>query len=406
MAVFEYQVLSVEGKLKTGELSAETIRQARDQLREDGLRIVNVQPQSERRGLGRLFAPSKTFRSRHTLPVAMATRQFATLVQSGLPLVDALEALEKQIEHPHLSRAFQDIREQVTSGTTLADAMAMHPTFFSTLYVSMIRAGEASGTLAEVLDRMAQYLKSTSRLKNRVMAALIYPFIVMCLGFVVVTVLVIYVVPKIRDVLESQGTELPMATRLLIQINEWTRAYWWLGIAGIVGLLLCYRMIMRTTRGRMMRDRLFLALPIFGSLAKKQAVSRFLLSLATLLRGGIQLADALRVVKDVIGNMMLAREVEYIIDRILGGSDFGTPLKKSRFFPPTVGYMAAIGEESGRLEDMLDKVSELYEEEIEIATQKLTSVLEPATILALTAVVAFIVLAIMLPIMRMSQGIS
>jgi general secretion pathway protein F len=293
-------------------------------------------------------------------------------------------------------------------GTGLAESLAFHPTYFSELYVNMVRAGEASGTLDAVLARLADYQQRQARLRGKVKAALAYPLVMCAFGAMVIFVLTTFVVPRILDVLTTANRDasLPLPTIVLTGVSDFLQAYWWLVFLLIFIAYLVFRMLLRDPRYKLAWDGLMLRLPLFGDLLKKQAVSRFCVTFSTLLKSGIPALQALNIVKNILDNQVLKNVVQDVHDKILEGADIATPMKKSGIFPPVVGYMVSIGEQSGELEEILDRISESYDEEIELTVQKVTSLIEPVLIIGLAFGVGFVVLAILLPILQVGQNVS
>jgi len=290
----------------------------------------------------------------------------------------------------------------------MAEALAFHPTYFSELYVNMVRAGEASGNLDVVLTRLADYGQQQNRLRAKVKAALTYPVVMVAFGVIVVFVLTTFVVPRILEVLRSakRDAALPLPTQLLTTVSDFLQHYWWFVVLAAAGLYLAFKLLMKEEKYRLARDKFMLSFPVFGDLLKKQAVSRFAVTLSTLLKSGIPALQALSIVKNILENRVLKQVVSEVHDRILEGADIATPLKRSGIFPPVVGYMVSIGEQSGQLEEILDRISEAYDEEIELTVQKVTSLIEPVLIIGLAGGVGFIVLAILLPILQIGQNVG
>jgi general secretion pathway protein F len=399
--VYTYKAFTTAGQLKTGIADADSPREARVKLRRDGLHVTDIR---EVEGLSRKKSSRwRQFRMRRLTAREMpqATRQLATLLGSGIALNDALKALVEQIETHALETVFRDVREKIGQGASFAEALEQHPGVFPALYVSMVRAGEAAGNTDIVLERLAQFLLKQSRMKNRVIAALLYPLIMVGVGSIVVTVLMTKVVPKLIVLVESRGSALPGPTLLLKSMSEFLGAYWYLLLLALVLANMVLGAVRRTPAGRYRTDQLLLGLPIFGDLFKKQAISRFAITLSTLLKTGVPVLEALRIVRDIVGNSVLQRVLDDLHRAILQGADIATPLKRSGVFPPAVGYMIAVGEQSGELERVLDRLAEAYETEVEIATERLTAVIEPVIILIMAVLVAFIVMAIVLPMLQL-----
>jgi general secretion pathway protein F len=332
--------------------------------------------------------------------VPMVTRQLATLLKAGIPLSDALGALIQQIEHRSLERSFRQIKEDIASGSPTGDAFARHPQYFNNLYVNMIKAGEASGNMDEVLKRLSDFLQKQAKMKGKVSAALVYPLAMLVLGGLVVLFLMSFVVPKIVDSIKERGMPLPAPTEILIAISGFVKAWWWAIIIFMFVASAVYGMWVRTPQGRLTRDTWLLKLPIFGLLFKKQSVARFATTFSTLLKSGLPALECLKILRDVVDNALLAKTLDEVHDRIIEGADIATPLKNSGVFPPVVGYMISIGEQSGQLEDILDKVAESYDEEIDVTTQKVTALIEPVIIVFMALVVGFIVLSVVLPLVQ------
>jgi type II secretion system protein F len=400
MPIFEYRAYDETGGTRAGIVDADTPAAARLKLRADRIHVFEI---AELQG-EKSDEKKRTFRLRRGAAgeLAIVTRQFATLLNAGIPVVDALKALIDQVESRDMEQVFRDVREKVTQGQTIGEAMGNHPRFFSELYVNMIKAGEASGNLDTIMMRLADYLQKQNRVKNKVGAAMAYPVVMVGVGAIVVTVLLTVVVPKIEEIFRETSKTLPTITVILINASDFMVAWWWaIGIV-LIGAFIMFKRWTRSETGSMTWHRMLLKTPVFGILFRKQAIARFATTMATLLRSGLPVLQALKIVQNVIQNRPLAQAVGDIHEAIVEGSDIATPLQKSGVFPPMVAYMVATGEQSGQLEDILAKVSEAYDEEVDIATQKLTSVMEPLIIVVLATVVGFIVLAIVIPMIQMS----
>lgn len=413
MPIYEYTALTETGQTKTGILDADTPRAARDRLRKDKVHVTAIRLAGDLTGAPKPADPAAPMTLRlpsffrrvriSTQALANFTRQFATLLKSGTPLAESMRVLIEQTSGRRFEAVLRDVRERVTGGETLADAMATHRSVFDDLYVNMVRAGEASGRLDEVLFRIGEYLHRRARMRNKVMSALMYPIIIVCVGSMVVVVLMNMVVPQILKLITSKAGTMPLPTRILKSTSDVFTTYWPLMLAGVVGFLLLYGAVRRTEKGRYFLDRLKLRMPVFGDLFRKQAISRFAVTLSTLLKSGLPVLEGLKIVQNVVDNAVLAETVGMIHDRIVEGADIASPLQKSKMFPPVVGHMIAIGEQSGQLEGILSQLAESYDDEVDVATQRMTAILEPALIVAIAGVVAFIVLAIILPMLRLGN---
>ena len=423
MPIFEYKALTSSGKTKKGIVDADTARDARSKLRSDHMHVTEMWEVADKKSKkdksvskktrslpakkgkpgGLLSKEIELFQPKiSTRDLATFTRQFSTLLRSGIQLADALNALVEQCADPHLERVLRNVKEEITSGNNLAEAMAKHPRFFSDLYVNMVRAGEASGRLDVVLTRIADYLQKQASLKGKVLAAITYPAIMVIVGMAVVIFLMSYVVPRITQILKDRGQPLPFITEILMTASDFTKAYWiYVLLAMFIGGFFLKSLI-GTDAGRLKFDALLLRLPIFGTLFSKQAISRFALTFSTLLKSGLPALDSLKIVALVVNNAKLTQVINNIHARIIEGADIATPIRKSKVFPPMVGYMVSVGEQSGQLEEILDRIAESYEEELDLTIQRLTSMIEPIIIILLAVVVGFIIAAVLLPLLDFS----
>ncbi len=405
MPVYNYKAFKEDGAAETGVIDADSPKDARLKLKGRSLHVTELEAiEREEKGGGKSIR-KRFFRRRRLEEVAVLTRQMATLLDSGIPLIGALSAVIEQVESRDLKAALMDVREMVSRGGPRSEAMAAHGHYFSDLVVNMIRAGEAGGNLDKVMYRVADYLHAQNRTRARVVAALTYPVIMLVIGVGVVVVLLTAVVPKIMEVINRQhgGAALPLPTEILLMVSGFMGSYWWALAAVAAAAWFFYRQTLRTSAGRLWIDTMKLRIPVLGNLLRKASVSRFALTFGTLLESGLPVLEALAVVKKVVDNALLADTIEMVRQKVAEGADIATPLKNSKVFPPVVGYMIAVGEESGRLEDLLKKMAQAYDEEVELAAQKLTALLEPMMIVVMAFMVGFIVLAILLPILQMSN---
>jgi general secretion pathway protein F len=423
MPIFEYKAFTPTGASKTGVVDADTPRDARVRLRREDLLVSELHELrgnrrvAVARGSGAgpakpgLLRRIKELRSAETTPrganleiVSAATRQLGTLLGAGIPLIEALRALIEQSQNRRAETVFRQLRERVSQGVSLADALAEHPSWFSDLYVNMVRAGQATGNLDVVFTRLADYLQAQRALRRKVVSALVYPAMMVGIGVIVVSILMTLVVPKITGMLLDTGQTLPTPTKILIAVSNGFRDYWWAGMLGIAAVSFCFeRIYRRSDRGRLIIDRSLLRLPVLGELLRKQAVARFTHTFSTLLRSGVPVVSSLEITRNVVGNRVIADATESIRVRILEGTDISTPLRATGAFPAVVSYMVSVGEQSGELEQMLDRIGAAYDEEIQIATERLTSILEPIMIVLLAVVVGYIVISIVLPILKVGQ---
>ena len=408
MPVYAYKGLSQEGRAVSGIIDADTPKGARLKLRSSGIFPTDLAEEQRQKAAAAAAARSELSLARFVERIspqelALLTRQLSTLVGAGLPLVDCLSALIEQVESARIKRTLSHIREQVTEGTSLADALKAHPRIFTDLYVNMVRAGEASGALDLVLLRLADYTESYATLRDKVRSALTYPILMAIVGTSIMFFLLSYVVPKVTKIFAENKAALPMMTTVLLAISGFMQDYWWAVVAVILGVVISIRVSTRTPAGRLRYDRYVLSIPYFGKLLKKVALARFARTLSTLLTSGITLLQSLDIVKNVVNNTVLSQAIEEARSSIREGQSIAPPLKKSGLFPAMLIHMIAVGEKSGELEQMLSKAADAYDAEVTSAVSALTSVLEPVMILIGGAVVLFIVLAILLPIFELNQ---
>ena len=404
MPVFEYHGINAMGKDVRGIIDADTARLARTRLKRSGVFPTEIQETVTRQRMNRREISLGHLTKRVRIQdVAVMTRQLATLIEAGLPMVPALNSLSHQIENPNLRKVVSQIRERVKEGASLSDALREFPKVFSNLYVNMVTAGESSGALDIVLVRLADFTENQVKLRNRVMAALIYPIVMIFLASGAVVFLMVRVVPKILELFEDWGQTLPLPTVILLQTTNFLTSYGWVLLAGLVVLLLSMVFYFKSENGGFVLDRLVLRAPIFGHLARIIATTRFSRTLGTLLASGIPLIKAMNIVKNIVNNRVIAKAIENSQEGIVEGESIAAPLARSGVFPAMVIDMIAVGENSGQLEHMLIKVSDAYDNQIETTVSGLTSILEPFLIVIMGGIVLFIVLAVLLPIFEMNQ---
>jgi general secretion pathway protein F len=412
MPVYAYKGLNDKGRNVGGIVDADSPKTARQKLRRSGIFPTELNETRDPNagaagGGGRLggvsFDVAGMFERITPQDVALMTRQLATLVGAGLPLVDCLGALVDQVDGSRQKKILSQVRELVIEGGTLADAMKQHPAVFNDLYVSMVRAGEASGALDIVLVRLAEYTERSATLRAKVRSALTYPVFMGVASMGILFFLLAYVVPKVTRIFEETHAQLPTPTVALLAISGFLQSYWWLIIGLIGAAVIMVRVSNRTPAGRLRFDRAVLGVPYFGKVIKKVALARFARTLSTLLLGGIPLLQSLDIVKHVVMNSVLSNAIEDGRNSIREGHSVADPLKKSGLFPPLLVHMIAVGEKSGELEQMLSRAADAYDSEVEASVSALSSIMEPVLTLFMGGVVLFIVLAILLPIFELNQ---
>jgi general secretion pathway protein F len=405
MAVYEFKgIYADSGKPAKGYREADSPKALRAALRRDGILLTTAQEEKQRGQRRRKDIDfGAMFRRINSSDLAVMTRQLATLIRAGVPLVDSLTALAEQVEKEALVRVLTTVRESVNEGTGFAKSLAAHPKVFPNLFINMVAAGEVSGTLESVLERLADFMEGQSRLKGKVVGALAYPAVMVLIGTGLVTFLMIAVVPKVTSIFANIGQALPWYTQLLIFVSTVVGGYWWLLLIVAVGAVFGVRRWLKTPAGRLRWDTWRLKLPIFGRLNLLVSVARFARTLSALLSSGVQLLSAMEIGRNVLENARLEAVITEAIESIREGQSVAEPLKRSRAFPPMVTHMIAIGEKTGQLEQMLENVSRAYEADVETRVAALTSLLEPLMIVALGAAVGFITMAILMPLIQMNQ---
>jgi general secretion pathway protein F len=426
MSVYEYKGLTPEGRAVSGVIDADSPRLARSKLRKSGIFPTDVleseAPAGVSGGVGadggrpaeagrqtavHLFERWGRWRRSHLSlsELSVMTRQLSTMIGAGLPLMDGLTSLIEQIDRQQARKIWIGVRERVKEGASLADALGLYPDVFSSLYLNMVRSGEQSGTLGVMLLRLAEMLEYQARLRSRVLAAVTYPVVLLATSLSILFFLILFVMPQIAQVFTDVNQALPLPTRILLGTSQWLRTYWWLLVLLLAAGLLWAQRALSTPEGRLRRDRWLLKLPIFGRLAGMVALSRFALTLSTLLASGIPLLRALGIVKGVVGNVVLEGAIEEAAHNIREGESIAGPLQRSGLFPGFVVQMIAVGERSGELTQMLKKVSDAYDHQVETTVGVLTSLLTPVLILFMGGIVLMIVLSVLLPIFDMSQTV-
>jgi general secretion pathway protein F len=418
MPVFEYKGLNEAGKPVNGLQEADSPKTLRVQLRKNGVFLTEVVGQQASVGgkpggkgaSAAATAPSgdlrKLARARiNTADIAITTRQLATLLSAGVTLVEALTALVDQVEKERLKRILSEVKQRVNEGSSLADALQQHQKVFGALYVNMIRAGEHSGALDAVLLRLADFTEGQAKLQAKIVGTLIYPAIMVFIGGGVLVMLMTVVVPKVTKIFESMQATLPWTTQLLIWSSNTLQNWWFIIFPVLLGGMVAFYFWARSPKGKPVWDKRVLKAPIFGPLVRMMAIARFSRTLSTLLKSGVPLLTAMDIVKNVVTNTVLAEVVENARDAIREGESIANPLKRSGEFPPLVHHMISIGERSGQLEDMLVKVADTYEEQVNIRVGALTALLEPMLIVSMGAVIAFVAFSILMPILQINTSI-
>lgn len=409
MGVYQWTGIDSKGKDVKGVRDADNPKVLRVLLKRDGILATAIEEehvaQARARSAGEVdFA--RMFERISPTDMALLTRQLATLLRSGVPLVEALSALIDQVDKPMLQSSLTQIRDKVNEGTSFAEALEGHPKIFEPLYYHMVAAGEASGNLDVVLERLADHLDSSAELRGKVIGALAYPAVMLLFTFVVVGFMMVVVVPQVTGIFDDFDQALPWYTRLLIFISSTITSYWWLLLAVAGGAIWGFVRWIRTEQGRATFDARILHVPQVGQLVLLISIARFSRTLSTLLSSGVSLLSALDITKRVLGNVELMNVVEDARNSIREGESISAPLKRSGKFPPIVVHMIAIGERSGQLEAMLEHVAVAYDNQVSVRITALTSLLEPVMIIVMGIIVGSIAMSILMPMMQMSEFIG
>jgi type IV pilus assembly protein PilC len=393
---YTYRVRDSGGSLVTGEIQADSEDLVLSRLREQGMVPLEVKLKSK--GLKKeISIRSKKVKLKH---LAIFSRQFATMINSGLPLLRCLAILEEQTESKVLAGMVGEIRADVERGSSLSEAMAEHPKGFSKLYVAMVRAGETGGALDSVLLRVADTIEKEVSLRQKIKSAMTYPVVVFGLVLIILTAMLVFVVPTFKGLFESLGGTLPLPTRILIAISDVVSRFFPFVLAGIIIMVFLLRRWLRTDKGRRFFDRLKLKLPVFGPLFHKTALSRFSRTLAVLSKSGVPILQALDIVAETVNNTVVADAVRDVQNSVKEGESIAKPLSRHAVFPPMVVQMLSVGEETGALDTMLQKISHFYDEEVATMVEQLTALIEPVLIAVVGGAVGLIVISLYLPMFR------
>jgi general secretion pathway protein F len=408
MPLFEYRALNQKGKKVRGMVTAEGPASARLKLSQDMIYPVEINEVGTSERKSRLFALIEPFSRFHRVnPVVVSTslRELATLLSSGLPLVDCLNALIEQTETQRLKKIFIQIREKVVEGSSLSSAMAEHPAIFSNMFVNMVKAGETGGAMDIILRRLADFTEKRLKLKKKIESALTYPLFLLMISIIILIFLMSAVLPKVLGIFDQMDLALPWTTRTLINVTDFMNQWWWVLILFLIALIAGTHFWIRTDQGGQIWDRLRLKFPLLGRLHHKTVIARFTRTLSIMLKSGIPLVSALDTARPAMGNRIMEGAIQETTKQVGEGKAFAEPVKRSGMFPPLVVQLIHAGEQSGELEEMLDKAADFYEDDVEATTASLTSIVEPVIILAMGVVIFFIVISILLPIFDMSSGI-
>ncbi len=400
MAVFQYKAVTPSGEIIENSMEAASQANVFEHLERSGLVPLKISEVKQRASESlTLFGKKKVKLD----DLVLFTKQLVTLLKAGVPLLSALEALYEQTEHPTLKEVISELYRDVEGGQSLSDAMAKHPKVFPALYVSSIRAGEASGAMEQVLSRMATLLEHDKETRAKLKSAMRYPIIVISSLGIAFLVLMTFVVPRFVDMFLQAGMELPLPTRILIAMSNALQRYGVYGFFGFIGLVVAFKQYIRTRTGRYQWDRFKLSMPIFGNLTLKVAMSRFARMFQTLNSSGMPILETLDILSETVGNEVVSRELQKVTLGVRRGEGIAEPLRRSKLFPPMVIRMVAIGEQSGSLDDMLLNISEHYDLEVDYAVKNLSTMIEPMLTVGLGIIVLFLALSIFLPMWNLTS---
>ena len=401
MPRFDYTAMNAGGKTVRGTVSAESPYAARKQLRSRNIHPTSLEESSSEKEARAAILSSLGMGSKSRL--IEFTKQLATLLNAEIKLTEAISVLVQQVDDARFKNALVDIRDRVVTGESLTDAMGDYGDYFDIIYISMVRVVEVTGSLGASFQTIATFMEKRQRVESKLITVMIYPVIVMvfCVGAMIF--LTVSVIPKVTEQIKQTGQQLPAITKVMMGIS-YVLTDWWFAVVGVVALIIWgYKKFIKTERGRYLRDKTVLSLPIFGPLIKQRVVSRFASTLSTLLSSGLSMAESLRVVSEVSGNVIMSKAVRDARERILSGADIATPLRESGVLSPAIAHMVAVGEKSGELELMLKRISENLESSTDLVIERLAAAIEPLIIIVLVFFVGLIAIATLLPILQMSS---
>jgi type IV pilus assembly protein PilC len=406
MPDYKYTAIDRNGAQTSGKIEATNDEQARQKLMAKGLMVTTLANDAgSAKPAATSTAPAKggfTFGAKVSQnDVTIMTRQLATLIVAGLPLLRALELITKQERNPAFKAILANVADSVSQGNNLSEAMQAHPKVFDKLFVNMIRAGEAGGVLDKVLDRLAKFREKAERIQKKVKSALVYPGVVMSVAIIIVYILMVKVVPSFQKLLDGQKTEMPPLTKLVIGISQLLTVYWWATPILVFGVYFLLKQWLSSEKGKELFDRMIFRLPKVGTFVQIVSVSRFARTFGTLMASGVPILQSISITRDTLDNVVIAKSLERVHDRVRDGEPLSVPLEQSGVFPQMVTSMIQVGEETGQLPEMLNRVADIYDEEVDNAVTALTSIIEPVLIVFLAVVVGSIVLAMFLPLIAL-----
>lgn len=401
MAVYTWSAKTKTGEVRSGEMDA-----ASPDIVEQRLRAQQLNPQKVKKKPGELHFKLPGSTGVETRDIMLFTRQFSTMIDAGLPLVQCLDILHQQNENIFFKKILGQVKTDVESGKTFADALSKHPRVFDPLFVNLVAAGETGGILDTIMTRLAMQTEKAVKLAKQIKGALFYPTAVMAVAIGAVAVLLLFVIPVFEKMFADFGGSLPVPTQIVIDLSNWSVEHWYVFITVPPALIFAFTTFRRTPKGRRAMDKLALTLPIFGPLIRKTAVARFTRTMGTMLSSGVPILDALDIVARASGNVMVGEGIQYARKRVSEGKTLAEPMAETKIFPSMVCQMIAIGESAGALDTMLNKIADFYEEEVDAAVAGLTSLLEPIIMVFLAVVLGGFLIAMYLPIFTIAGNIN
>jgi len=396
--VFQWSGKTTEGTIESGQMTAASKEEVTAKLRAKNITPTTITESQKKPLFSFSFGGKKVSQK----DIVVFTRQFATMIDAGLPLVQALDILSTQVENKTLGKVLGIIKTDVEAGSTYADALARHPKYFSELYVNMVAAGEAGGILDTILNRLAAYIEKAMKLVKKVKGALVYPITISVVAVVIVAVIMVFVVPVFSEMFASLGGTLPLPTKIVVGISNFLKGIGGLVIlAGIVGFFIFLKRFKKTAKGKLIVDNISLKLPIFGELLQKVAISKFTRTMGTLTSSGVPILDGLEITAKTAGNKIIENAIMEVRQAVTEGKTLSEPLMKAKVFPPMVTHMIAVGESTGAIDTMMTKIADFYDDEVDNTVANLTAMMEPLMMVFLGTTVGFIIVAMYLPIFKM-----
>ncbi|WP_457570775.1 type II secretion system F family protein [Desulfovulcanus sp.] len=401
MPIFIYKAKNRSGRKVKGDLDAPSLEMAEMALKRRGFTDIKVKPKPKDLLEGTFLEENVTSRD-----MVVFSRQFATMINSGVPILQALQVMCEQTENNKLRRKLYEVRNDIETGSSLYDALKKHRDVFDDLYINMVNAGETGGVLDVVLLRLAEYIEKAAKLKSKVKGAMIYPAVVMCVAVAVIAIILIFVIPTFEKMFADFGSALPVPTQIVINMSRFVKGNFLYLLGGIIAFIVGFRFFYRWERGRILIDNWILFIPVFGSLLRKVAVAKFSRTLSTMISSGVPILNALDIVSRTSGNKTVERGIQQARKSIAEGQTLAEPLDETGVFPPMVIHMISIGETTGALDTMLEKIADFYDDEVDVAVETLTSLIEPFMIVFLGVVVGGLVISMYLPIFKIAEAVA